>query len=98
MTDFFAGGDGYSSQEIFNTRKRKSCFAYTYDDIILLPNHIQQQTGSISLEGNITRNIRVKVPLLSSPMDTVTEHKMAIGMALQVSSALSLLPFGSTLF
>jgi IMP dehydrogenase len=34
------------------------------------------------LEANISRNIRLKLPLLSSPMDTVTEHKMAIGMAL----------------
>jgi IMP dehydrogenase len=38
--------------------------------------------SSVSLETNISRNIRLKLPLLSSPMDTVTEHKMAIGMAL----------------
>ena len=79
--DVFSG-DGYSSKELFGN-KRKSCYAYTYDDIILLPGHIDGSLPEISLTSNVTKKIALKVPLLSSPMDTVTEHQMAIGMALQ---------------
>lgn len=76
------GGDGYTADELFGNKK-SSCYAFTYDDVIILPGHIGARFPEISLEGNITRNIRVKIPLLSSPMDTVTEHTMAIAMALQ---------------
>lgn len=83
MADFeFRGGDGYSAEELFGKRKA-SCNAYTYDDVIVLPGHIVADAKDISLENHITRNIKIKVPFLSSPMDTVTEHSMAIGMALQ---------------
>jgi len=84
MSDFieFPGSNGYSAQEIFASGKSK--FAYTYDDVIILPGAIDTPSlSNTSLETNITRGLRVKVPLLSSPMDTVTEHKMAIAMALQ---------------
>jgi IMP dehydrogenase len=76
------GGDGYTADQLFGA-KRSSCSAFTYDDIIIMPGHISYSENPISLEGHITRKIKVKLPLLSSPMDTVTEHKMAIGMALQ---------------
>jgi IMP dehydrogenase len=75
------GGDGYTAQELFGNNK-KSCYAYTYDDVIILPGHITSKCTDISLESHITRNIKLKIPLLSSPMDTVTEHTMAINMAL----------------
>lgn len=80
-------GDGYSSQELFGGQRRRdrsSYYSYTYDDIILLPGHIDvHATDEVSLRSNVTKTISVKIPLLSSPMDTVTEHEMAIGMALQ---------------
>lgn len=82
-TDLFEGGDGFTIDEVF--AKRKSAFAYTYDDLIVLPGHSRELGDNAypSLENNISRNIRLRLPLLSSPMDTVTEHDMAIGMALQ---------------
>lgn len=87
------GGDGVSSAELFG-RKRKSCQAYTYDDIIIMPGHINFSSKDVSLENNVTRKIRLKVPLISSPMDTVTEHDMAIGMALQ--GALGIIHYNMT--
>ena len=53
----------------------------TFDDVILLPgfSEILPSEGDISTQ--LTRNIRLNSPLLSAPMDTVTEASMAIALA-----------------
>jgi IMP dehydrogenase len=56
---------------------------YTYDDFILLPGHIDFSADDVNLETRISRRISLRIPLVSSPMDTVTEANMAINMALQ---------------
>lgn len=70
--------DGFSAKEVFSQSK-----GYTYDDLILLPGHIDFPTDAVSLASRFSKNISVKIPFVSSPMDTVTEHMMAINMALQ---------------
>ncbi len=55
----------------------------TFDDVLLLPGHTQIVPGDVNTASRVSRRVRVEVPLLSSPMDTVTEARMAIAMARQ---------------
>lgn len=75
------GGDGYSAQQIFSEVSPGS--AFTYDDLIMLPRHINFGVNEVELNTRITKGIALKCPFVSSPMDTVTEAEMAISMALQ---------------
>ena len=53
----------------------------TFDDILLLPARSEILPGEVDVSTNLTRNIRINVPILTSAMDTVTESSMAIAMA-----------------
>ncbi len=55
----------------------------TYDDVLLLPAASDVIPSGADTTTKITRNISLRVPLLSSAMDTVTEARMAIAMARQ---------------
>ncbi|GBG29399.1 Inosine-5'-monophosphate dehydrogenase [Hondaea fermentalgiana] len=72
--------DGVGSNALFGTTTGGRGF--TFDDVILLPGQVDFGVTDITLETQLTRNIKLNMPLVSSPMDSVTEHLMAINMAL----------------
>lgn len=55
--------------------------AYTFDDVLLVPNKSEVLPNQVSLKTNLTNEIKLNIPLISASMDTVTESKMAIAMA-----------------
>lgn len=55
----------------------------TYDDVLLLPAFSQVLPREVDTTTQLTRNIRINVPVLSAAMDTVTDWEMAIAMASQ---------------
>lgn len=57
--------------------------ALTYDDVLLLPGYSEILPRDTDTSAFITRNIRLNIPLVSAAMDTVTEAKLAIAMALE---------------
>ena len=69
--------DGLSANQLFGNGA-----GLTYDDFLILPGFIDFTADSVDLTSALTRKISLKTPLVSSPMDTVTEAKMAIAIAL----------------
>lgn len=69
--------DGVTGRELFKANQ-----SLTYEDIIILPGHISFGVQDVELSTKLTREIELKVPFVSSPMDTVTEAEMAISLAL----------------
>ncbi len=55
--------------------------ALTFDDVMLVPGYSEVLPSATQLGTQLTKRIRLAVPLLSAAMDTVTEHKTAIAMA-----------------
>ena len=55
--------------------------ALTFDDVLLVPDHSEVLPKDVEISTNLTRNIRLNIPIISSGMDTLTEARMAIAMA-----------------
>lgn len=68
--------DGKTAEELFSKD------GLTYNDFIILPGFIDFAASEVDISGQFTKKIRLHIPLVSSPMDTVTEHDLAKAMAL----------------
>ena len=55
--------------------------AFTFNDVLLLPGWTTVEPNQADVKTRVTRNIELNIPLVASPMDTVTEAEMAIALA-----------------
>ena len=63
--------------------------ALTFDDVLLVPDYSEILPRQASLQTQLTRDIKMNIPLVSAAMDTVTESELAIALAQEGGVAVS---------
>ncbi len=66
---------------MFISKLEEAKMGYTYDDVLLVPGPSRVEPVGVSVESSLTRHIKLNIPIVSSPMDTVSEAEMAIALA-----------------
>jgi IMP dehydrogenase len=66
---------------MFISKLEEAKIGYTYDDVLLVPGPSRVEPVGVNVESSLTRNIKLNIPIVSSPMDTVSEAEMAIALA-----------------
>jgi IMP dehydrogenase len=69
-----------------NTKNHPDKFggeSYTFDDVLLLPSYSEVLPREVDISTQLTRELRINVPIISAAMDTVTDYKLAIAIARQ---------------
>ena len=75
---FVIMADAWTADQVFH----RKAIGYAYDDVILMPGFIDFPVEKVNLRTRVSRRVHVNLPVVSSPMDTITESTMAIQMAL----------------
>ena len=67
----------------FNLKSKHELFAdaLTFDDVLLVPGYSNVLPREVNISTQLSRNIRINVPIISAAMDTVTEKDTAIAIA-----------------
>ncbi len=73
-------GFPFAAQKLSNMSSKLIKQAITFDDVLLVPRYSEVVPAEVNVGTQLTRNIRLNIPLVSSPMDTVTESDMAIAL------------------
>jgi len=68
-------------KEMFLEKLRKAELGLTFDDVLVKPNYSEIFPAKVDTATKVSKNIKLEIPLVSSPMDTVTEAEMAIAIA-----------------
>src|ERR1700761_993397 len=69
------------ASEAFPVQDRIAYHGITFDDVLLEPAYSELLPGQVDCKTQLTAKIRLNIPILSAPMDTVTEAELAIALA-----------------